>query len=108
MTIFQKDTQLNSIISRTLKNNKQNYLGYNYQKLIIEEIDQIFDNISVMLSHVLLTSKWDAECLVRLNEVKYKQMTHISRNDYFDKVYGVVYRKNIDQYLADSFNLMYV
>ena len=73
----------------------------------MQKITEVFNNISVKLSHVLLASKWDSEALIKMNELKYKYISHISKEHYFDKMIGVVYRKGMNKLVAQTFEQMY-
>ena len=73
-----------------------------------DTIDQLFDNISVQLSHVLLASQEDSQSLINLNKIRYKQSTHISNQGYYDTMTGIVYRRNMNQFVADTFDKMLV
>ena len=97
---------MNHIVNKTWNNN--NYMGYDYINLFQNKLDKLFENISVKHSHVFLASKWDSDLLIALNKVKYKDKTHISRQHYFDKLIGVVYRKDMNQFVAQTFEQMYL
>lgn len=87
--------------------NTDRHLTYDFQNIFTEKIDQLFDNISYKLSHVLLASKHDSEAMIAVNNI-YKTMSHISSEDYFDRLEGTVFRKNMDSFVANSFRSMSV
>ena len=97
---------MNNLINKTVEDD--NYIEYNFEELFIEKLEILFLNISVKRSHVLLTSKGDSDSLIAVNKVKYKDKTHISSQHYFDKLTGCVYRKDMNKFVAKTFEQMYV
>ena len=90
---IQSDPKLKNSMSRALANNQENKLNHDYSELLQGNINRIFDNVSVKHSHVLLTSKSEAEIMISLNKIKYGPITHISRQHYYDMVYGHIFRR---------------
>ena len=101
---FQNDTKLKKTITRALANDRQNQLEYDFNELFQQDINPLFDNISVKQSHVLLASKADTEMIISLNENKYGSITHISRQLYYDMIYGYLFRKDMNRFVVQIFH----
>ena len=100
---IQQDTNLSPVIQKCLENNKKNNIGYGFTRLLTEKATDLFEKISFKLTHVLLASKLDSQDLINLNKIKYKHLTHISKRDYFDMMIGMVYRRDMNKFVADTF-----
>ena len=89
-------------MERTLSNQ----LNYDFALLFQEYINNLFENISVKQSHVLLADPNILELLVSVNKVKYSDITHISRQTYFEQFYAYVFGNDINPLVAKAFHQM--
>ena len=101
---LQNDPKLETSMVRALANDHQNKLNYDFYELLEKNIDQIFENVSIKQSHILLASKYDTELMLSLNKIKYGKITHISRQHYYDMIYGYIFRKDMNRFVAQTFH----
>ena len=66
-------------------------------------INEMLDKICVEQSHVLLGSPRVLEVIIALNEAKYREMTHISRETYYDKFRATVVRRDMNPLVANVY-----
>ena len=101
---FRNDPKLETSMVRALANDHQYKLNYDFYELLEKNIDQIFENVSIKQSHILLASKYDTELMLSLNKIKYGKITHISRQHYYDMIYGYIFRKDMNRFVAQTFH----
>ena len=99
---FQSDPQLKKSMTRALANDRHNQLNYNFREFYQEHINPLFDNVSVKQSHVFLASKIDTDLLISMNKIKYGRMTHISHQHYYNRIYGYIFRKDLNPLIATT------
>ena len=100
--LHQKHHRFKKLIERALPN----HIKDDFVDLFQNHINILFDKICVQQSHVLLTFPEVMQILKNLNQVKYKEMTHISSETYYDKFHGYVYRNDMNSFVAETFKRM--
>ena len=99
---IQTDPEMKKSMSRALANPHK--LDYDHSEFFQHHINNVFDNVSVQQSHVLLASEFDVELIINTNKFKYGPMTHISHQHYYDMIYGQIFRKDMNQFVAQTFH----
>ncbi|CAG2163699.1 unnamed protein product [Oppiella nova] len=99
---IQNDRQLSSAVNKTLVNNRERYLGHDFQQLF-DGINDLITNISVFKTHVLLASKGAIEHIINLSREKYEKITHLSKHIYQNRVHGYVINANVNKHIAQHF-----
>ena len=98
---LQNIPEVSNVVNKAL----ENYLGYDFEKLF-EDINQHINNISVLKTHVLLASKSDLQFIRDINIVKFKKITHISKQLYGNRITGHVVNRNVDKFIVNTFKQM--
>ena len=101
---FQSYPQLKRSMTRALANDRQNQLDYNFMDLFRHKLNMIFDKVSAKQSHVLLASKIDTDLLISMNKIKYGPMTHVSHQHNYNRIYGYLFGKDINRFIAQTFH----
>ena len=101
---IQSSSKQKKSIARAMANGRQNKLVYDHAELFQKNVDIIFNNVSVKQSHVLLASELDLQMIIKSNKIVFGQMTHISREHYYDMIYGYIFRKDMNRFVARTYH----